>query len=63
VQNLDGKTVGRPRVRWKFNVKNIRETGNHNIVKLWALMWMMLNLQFLYEQAYIVTHTVPSFLG
>lgn len=51
MQTLGGETVGRPRVRWKDNVKDIRGTSNHNIVKLWALIWMMLNLQFRYEQA------------
>jgi len=46
VQTLDGETVGRPRVRWKDNLKDIRGMGNHNIVKLWAFIWMMLDLQF-----------------
>lgn len=51
MQTLDGETVGRPRVRWKDNVKDIRGTSNHNILKLWDLIWMMLNLQFRYGQA------------
>jgi hypothetical protein len=62
VQTLDGETVGRPRVRWKDNVKDIRGIGKHNIAKLWALIWMMLNLQFRYEPA-IQSHMLfPCFL-
>jgi hypothetical protein len=51
VQILVDETVGRPRVRWKDNVKDIRGISNHNIVKLRALIWMVLNLQFRCEQA------------
>jgi hypothetical protein len=49
VQTFDGETVGRPRIRWKDNVKYIRGIVFYNIVKPWAVIWMVLNLQFLYD--------------
>ena len=36
--------------------------GNHNIVKLWALIWMMLNLQFRYEHTIQLHMLFPCFL-
>lgn len=62
MQILDGETVGRPRVRWKDNVKDIRGISNRDIVKLWALIWMVLNLQFRCEQAIQVHMLFPRFL-
>lgn len=62
MQTLDGETVGRPRVRWKDKVRGIRGIGNHNIVKFWAVIWMMLNLQFRYEQAIQLYMLFPRFL-
>ena len=62
MQTLDGETAGRPRVRWKYNVKDIRGIGNHNIVKLWVFIWMMLNLQFRYEQTLQLHMLFPRFL-
>jgi hypothetical protein len=59
VQTFDGETVGRPRVRWKENIKDIRGIAFHNIVKLWAVIWMVLNLQFRYEEA-IQSHILFS---